>query len=80
MRWLQRQTGEELIPLMNGGALASWLTNLPLNNVFLRGALGPRLMDGLTEAGSISQTGFPSMSAAESTGRAPTSVTRPGCN
>lgn len=59
---------------------ASWLTNLPLNNVFLKGPLGPRLMDGPTEARSISQAGFPSMSAADSTGRASTSVTRPGCN
>lgn len=50
---------------------ASWLTNLPLNNVFLTGPLGPRLMDGLTEAGSISQAGFPSMSAADSTGELP---------
>jgi len=59
---------------------SSWLTYLPLNNVCLTGPLGPRVMDGLTGAGSISQAGFPSVSAADSTGRAPTSVTPPGCN
>ena len=31
----------------------SWLTNLPLNNVFLKGDPGLRVMDSLTEAGSI---------------------------
>ncbi len=38
---------------------ASWLTNLPLNNVFLTGPLGPRLMDGLTEAGQLARLGSP---------------------
>lgn len=47
------------------------LTNLPLNNVFLTGPLGPHLMDGLTEAGSISQRGFPSTPAAEAAAELP---------
>lgn len=60
---------------INEWCSASWLTNLPRNNVFLAGPLRPCVMDGLTGAGSISQAGFPCMFAADSTGRAPTSVT-----
>lgn len=48
--------------------------------MFLTGPLRPRVMDGLTEARSISQPGFPSVSAADSTRREPTTVTELGCN
>lgn len=49
--------GAPAVPLNERGE--RHLVNLPLNNVFLTGPLGPRLMDGLTEAGSISQAGLP---------------------
>lgn len=63
-----------------GNEWRPWLTNVPLNNVFLTGPLGPRLMDGLTEARSISRVDFPSVSAADSTTTEFTSVTRRVCN
>lgn len=47
------------------------MVNLPLNNVFLTGPLTPRVMDGLTEARSIRQPGFPSVSLQTAPGESP---------